>query len=184
MTRHKKTNVRIHVPRIIVSAIFIAFIIKTFVLDLVIVRGESMSPTIGTSTVALVARCAYGVRFPVSEFWALRWAEPRPGEIVLVAPVDNSSRLVVKRVFELGPAYLKMEAGVLIGRGGSIKLEPASSIRFAGSSFLPAGRVFIVGDNGTQSFDSRNYGTVPIEKIQGKVLLYSGGLFGSAIKSQ
>ncbi len=184
MTSVRAIKRPIHVPRIVVTAIVLAILIKTFAMDLVIIQGDSMSPTIAAHTVALVARCAYGIRLPISGAWVVRWAEPKPGEIVLVSPVDNSSRLVVKRVFELGPAYLKMESGILFGRGGSIKLEPASTIRFAGSPFLPSGRVFIVGDNGTQSFDSRNYGTVPIEKIQGKVLLYSGGLFGSAIKSQ
>jgi len=183
MTKASTLKRRINVPRIVVTAIAAAIFIKTFALDLVIVRGDSMIPTIGTSTVALVARCAYGVRFPVSGTWGIRWAEPMPGDIVLVAPVDRTSRRVIKRVFELGPAYLKAESGMLSGRGGSVKLEPASSTRLAGFSFLPAGRVFLVGDNGSQSFDSRNYGSVPIEKILGKVLIYSGGISDSAVKS-
>lgn len=180
MIKARATNSRIRVPRIVVAAVLVAVLLKTFVLDLVIVQGESMSPTIGTSTVALVARCAYGLRLPVTGSWALRWAEPEPGDIVLVAPADGVSRRVVKRIFESGPAYLKAEAGVLTGRGGSVKLEPGSLERLAGFSYVPAGRVFIVGDNGGRSFDSRNYGSVPIEKILGKVLVYSGGLSGSA----
>lgn len=182
MTRTKTTKARINVPRIVVAAILVAFLIKTFAVDLVIVQGDSMSPTIGTSTVALVVRCAYGIRLPASGTWVLRWAEPEPGDIVLVAPVEGVARRVIKRVFELGPAYLKTEAGVLFGRGGTIPLEPGSLARLAGFSYLPAGRVFIVGDNGSQSFDSRNYGSVPIEKILGKVLVYTGGLSGSAAK--
>jgi len=173
----------IHVPRIVVTAMLVALFIKTFAVDLVIVRGDSMSPTIGASTVALVARCAYGLRLPVSGTWVLRWAEPEPGDIVLVAPVDRNSRRVIKRVFELGPAYLRAEAGMLSGRGGSVKLEPDSSSRLYGFFYLPSGRVFIVGDNGDRSFDSRDYGSLPIETILGKVLLYSGGLSGSTIKS-
>ena len=183
MTRTKTTKARIHVPRIVVAAITVAFLIKTFAVDLVIVRGDSMSPTIGTSTVALVARCAYGIRLPLSGTWVVRWAEPKPGDIVLVAPVEGLARRVIKRVFELGPAFLRTEAGVLFGRGGTIMLEPGSSARPAGFSYLPAGRAFIVGDNGGQSFDSRNYGSVPIEKILGKVLVYSRGPAGSAAKS-
>jgi len=183
VTSTKTAKARINVPRIVVAAILVAFLMKTFALDLVIVHGDSMNPTIGTSTVALVARCAYGIRIPVSGTWIMRWAEPKPGDIVLVAPVEGVARRVIKRVFEMGPAYLKTEAGVLSGRGGTIILEPGSSARLAGFSYLPAGRVFIVGDNGSQSFDSRNYGSVPIEKILGKVLVYSGGPSGSAVKS-
>jgi signal peptidase I len=176
-------NRRIRVPRIVVTAIAVAILIKTFGIDLVIIRGDSMSPTIGAGTVALVVRCAYGIRLPVSGTWAVRWAEPEPGDIVLASPDDRGSRRVVKRVFELGPAYMKTEAGILSGRGGSIKLELTSSTRLAGYSFLPAGRAFIVGDNGRQSFDSRNYGSVPIEKILGKVLVYSRGPSGSVATS-
>lgn len=167
-----------------VSAILVALFIKVFVVDLVIVRGDSMKPTIRTGTVALVARCSYGLRFPAAGKWALRWSEPNLGDIVLVAPVDSVSKQVIKRVFEIGPAFLKSEAGVLSGRGGSIVLESNSSTRLAGYSYLPFGRVFLIGDNGSQSFDSRNYGSVPIEKILGKVLFYSGGPSGSAVKSQ
>jgi len=175
MTNRRTMNRTYSASRIVMAAVVVACLVKAFALDLVIVRGDSMSPTIGPGTVALVARFAYGIRFPVSGTYAVRWAEPVPGDIVLVSPTYNVSKQAVKRVFETGPAYLSAEAGTLSGRGGTVQLGQTSSSRLAGSTYVAAGRAFIVGDNGAVSFDSRDYGSVPIEKIVGKVLLYAGG---------
>jgi hypothetical protein len=103
---------------------------------------------------------------------------------VLVASGLAGSRKAVKRVFEVGPAFMKAEAGILAGRGGSAKLGASGAARLAGTSFVPAGRVFLLGDNAELSFDSRDYGAVPIEKIAGKVLLYFGGASRSVSKTE
>ena len=166
--RRKKTGA-ISAARVVIIAVVAASILKMFVIDLVIVRGESMSPTIGTGTVALVARCAFGIRSPLSGRYALRWAEPLPGDIVLVDPAPAGSRRAIKRVFETGPAFMRAESGILAARGGSVPLGPFSSSKLAGTTYVPAGRAFLTGDNGGSSFDSRDYGSVPIETIAGKV---------------
>lgn len=170
--------------RIVMSALVMAASIKTLVVDLVIVRGESMLPTIGSGTVALVARCAYGIRIPFMERYAVLWAEPAPGDIVLVSATDRQSRRAVKRVFEVGPAFIRFEDGLMTGRGGEAEAGTSASMRISGSRFVPANRVFVVGDNQSVSLDSREYGPVPIEKIAGKVLLYSSGLFRAGSKTE
>jgi len=175
---------RISATRIVAAAAAAALLVKLFALDLVVVRGVSMSPTIRPGTVALVARCAYGLRSPLSGGYLLRWADPLPGDIVLVDPTANGSRRAIKRVFELGPAYMRAEAGTLSGRGGTVTLGSGSSSALAGSPYVGAGRAFVVGDNQGQSLDSRDYGSVPIEKIAGKVLLYAGGRPGPVEKTE
>ena len=166
---------QISAVRIVIAATLVALLVKSFLFDLVIVRGDSMAPTIAPGTVALVARNAYGLRLPFSGKYLARWESPYPGDIVLVKDAGGGARRSVKRVFETGPAFLKAEAGVLTGRGGSTALTAADSLRLAGYIFVPHGRVFIIGDNMAVSFDSRDYGTVPIEKIVGKVIMYTGG---------
>ncbi|MBU0928646.1 MAG: signal peptidase I [Spirochaetes bacterium] len=175
MALGRRSRRNISAAWIVASAVAAATFVKVFIGDLILVRGVSMSPTIRPDSVALVSRCAYGIRLPFSSGYLARWAEPAPGEIVLVGLLAEGPRRAVKRVFEAGPAYMRAEAGVLSGRGGSVALGPVSSARLAGSTYVPAGRAFLVGDNGGESFDSRDYGSVPIETILGKVLLYSGG---------
>lgn len=161
--------------RIVAAAVIMAVGLKAFVVDLVIVRGDSMSPTIGSGAVAVVAPCAYGLRLPISGAYLLRWVEPEPGDIVLVSPSPPERRRAVKRVFDVGPAYLESEAGTLSGRGGVVALGRSPNSALAGTVYLPAGRAFVVGDNADRSVDSRRYGSVPIEKLAGKVLLWFGG---------
>ncbi|HRW24501.1 MAG TPA: signal peptidase I [Spirochaetia bacterium] len=166
---------RLSAARIIVAAVALAVALKAFAFDLVIVRGDSMSPTIGSGAVAVVSPCAYGLRLPLSGSYLVRWGEPAPGDVVLVSPFPPERRRAVKRVFDVGPAYLVAEAGSLRGRGGIVPLGPSPHSSLAGSAYLPAGRAFVVGDNVGRSIDSRRYGSVPIEKLAGKVLLWFGG---------
>jgi signal peptidase I len=166
---------RLSAVRIVLTATLVASVVKVCLFDLVIVKGDSMVPAIAPGTIALVARCAYGLRIPISGAYLLRWKTPLPGDIVLVEGAAGKARRSVKRVFETGPAFIKAEAGMLSGSGDAVPMAASDSLRVAGSSFVPRGRVFIVGDNAAVSYDSRDYGPVPIEKIAGKVILFTGG---------
>lgn len=163
---------RLSVPGIVATALLLALVIRMFVMDLVIVSGESMEPSVSTGTVVLVLRCAYGIRRPFGGGYIVRWKDPFPGEVVLVEPAGQGQRRRVKRVFETGPAFLNTVAEVLYGRAGEIPLSSANAVRYAGSTYLQPGFVFLVGDNVSESFDSRQHGPVPIEMIGGMVLLY------------
>jgi len=163
---------RLSVPGILATALVLALGIRLFVIDLVIVSGDSMEPSVSTGTIVLVLHCAYGIRRPFGDGYMVRWRDPVPGEVVLMEPAGQDMRRRVKRVFETGPAFLNTVAEVMFGRGGWIPLAPANAIRYAGSTYLQPGFVFLVGDNQSQSFDSRQYGPVPIEMIGGMVLLY------------
>lgn len=160
---------------LVASALIAAIAIKSFVLDLVAVKGGSMVPAMRTGTVAVVLRCAYGLADPIRGGYLTRWAEPKVGDIVVVDSPDGMPGLAVKRVFEVGPAFVEAQAGELHGSGGSVALEDRHIGRAAGSSFLPRDRVMVIGDAAVVSFDSRDYGSVPIEKIIGKVVLYPAG---------
>lgn len=175
--KHRMTR-RLSAGRIIIVAAIMAVMLKLFVLDLVVVRGESMLPTIEPGSVVVVLRCAYGLRLPLTTRYLVRWSSPMPGDLVLVSPSPGGSARAIKRVLETGPAFIAAEAGVLRGRGGSVELGAAAS-RFGGTSFIPGGRLFIVGDNAAVSFDSRDYGSVPIEAIAGRVVVYGGWLASS-----
>jgi signal peptidase I len=143
-----------------------------FLIDLVIISGDSMEPSVSAGTVVLVLRCAYGIRQPFGGGYLLRWKDPVPGQVVLVEPEGRNGRRRVKRVFETGPAFLNTVAEVMYGRAGWVPLAPADAIRYAGTTYLQPGLVFLVGDNQSLSIDSRQHGPVPIEMIGGMVLLY------------
>jgi signal peptidase I len=155
----------------ILAAALLVLLAKTFVLDAAVVDGPSMRPTLEPGALVLVLRCAYGLRSPSGYGYLLRWSSPRRGEIVAAAsPRDGLP--VVKRVAAAGPLSLSVAAGRLVGPGLDAALSARQAERMGDEVELPAGRLFLLGDNPPESLDSRDYGPVPIEAVSGRVLLF------------
>ncbi len=163
---------------ILLSALALAAAFRACVLDLVFVRGRSMDPVAAHGSLAVVAPSAYGLPSPSGTGYLVRWSEPRPGQLVILraasGPGARNRGTVIKRVLETGPAYLRVEDGALRGRGGSVRLDSSQRLKFHGEVWVPGGTVFVSGDNAAESWDSRDYGPVPIENVRAKVLLLLG----------
>ena len=69
--------------RPVLLALIAGLIIKLFIFDLMMTNGQSMSPTIKNGTVLIINRLQYGLRFPWQKKFLVRWAEPKPGEVVV-----------------------------------------------------------------------------------------------------
>jgi signal peptidase I len=84
--------------RAVFGAIIAAIIIKLFLFDLILADGDSMSPAIKNGTVLVINRLQYGLRFPGQQAYLVRWASPKPGEVVVFYTPDGE--LAVKRCEE------------------------------------------------------------------------------------
>lgn len=115
----------------------------------------------------------------------------RPGDHVLVEKVTRHSRewrwgdlaalrlpgtgeLAVKRIVALGGDLVAIEDGVLVVDGHPVAepyADPESidSVYF-GPVRVPAGAVFVLGDNRANSLDSRAFGPIPADELQGRVV--------------
>ncbi len=103
------------IPRfvaIILAAFLLVLTTKSFVLDLALVEGPSMYPTLRPGSVVVVLRCAYGLRFPGGNY-LLRWSVPRTGEVV-AALNPRSGRAVVKRVVAALPGLSSTEPSLFL----------------------------------------------------------------------
>ncbi len=164
---------------LILAALLIALFVKSFILDLAVVDGVSMFPTLKPGQVVLIVRCAYGLRIPSGRggyLWV--WDRPLPGQIVAaLSPVDG--RAVVKRVAAVGPLRLNLENERLEGDGFSLELPPTQSardlLRAQGGIAVESGGYFLLGDNPPESLDSRSYGALGLSSISGRVLAFGPG---------
>lgn len=159
----------------ILAALLLVVLVKALVLDVAVVDGRSMLPTLTPGSIVLVLRCAYGLPSPSGSGYLFAWAAPRRGEVVAAAsPRDGLP--VVKRVAAAGPATLRTAAGRLLGPGLDLPLSADQEGRIVAALGpaleLPAGELFLAGDNPPESLDSRDYGGVPIEAVSGRVLLF------------
>jgi signal peptidase I len=92
--------------------------------------------------------------------------------VVVTAPDDG--RLVVKRLVGLPGDRLAIRDALLFVDGERVA-EPYVDHRridalFYGPKVVPAGQIWVMGDNRAESIDSRDYNGVPYSSVQGRVL--------------
>lgn len=157
---------------ILVGVAFLALLIKGLILDLAVVEGPSMEPTLAAGRLVLVFRAAYGLRLPPAiaprNGYFLRWGKPCIGEVVAArSPRDGGQ--VVKRIVAEGPLLLHVEWNRLEGSGFAIGLE-GRTLPSGTEMILARDEYFLAGDNASRSIDSRDYGSVSSFLIVGRVV--------------
>jgi signal peptidase I len=131
----------------------------TGVLPLQVMRVDSgsMSPTIGVGDLLAVER----------------GAGPVHRHDVVVASHPDTGEPLVKRAVGLGGDQVAIEDGVLVVDGEPVCEPAVDPSRQDGVWFgpvtVPPGEVFLLGDDRGGSIDSRDFGTVPADDIEGLV---------------
>jgi signal peptidase I len=135
--------------------------VLTFVVTPLRVQSSSMDPTFRPGDELLVMQPP------------LLSAQPRRRDLVtLLRP--GTGRLLVKRVAAIAGDTVGIEDGVLVVNGAPVD-EPyvdhqlMDSVYF-GPVTVPAGAVFVLGDNRSGSVDSRSFGPVSLADVRGRVL--------------
>lgn len=157
-------------PILFLSVVLAALACKLFALDLMYVSGTSMTPTFPPGSFVLELKLAWGLPVPFANRYALRWGSPRAGDIVIF-PWHN--RWVIKRCVATEGMPLAFRSNgdyCVYVNGETIPLTGEQFFRLRGAERVPAGMLFVVGDNRDESLDSREYGFVSVDSVRGKVL--------------
>jgi signal peptidase I len=141
-------------------ALVVALLIRTFVVQVYLVEGPSMEPTLHTGERLLVNKMVYMLR------------EPKPGEIIVLEDPNRPDRELIKRVIAVGDETIEVKKGVVYVNGQALK-EPyinsvVTRLEDMAQTVIEPGFIFVMGDNRSWSFDSRNIGPVPVDKVDGK----------------
>jgi signal peptidase I len=145
--------------------------LRVFVAEPFKIPSESMSPTLKPGDQALVEKVA-GKRSP-HRGDLIAFHQPRTGEVLL------------KRVVAVGGDTVGLDDGVLVVNRRLVR-EPYANQKsqdgvYFGPVRVPAGTVFVMGDNRGVSEDSRDFGAVPADDIIGRAVarLWPPGRWGS-----
>lgn len=94
-------------------------------------------------------------------------------DLVLLASPDDGT-LLLKRVVAIAGDEVGFEDGVLVVNGADVDEPFVDYARVNGEYFgpvqVPAGHVFVLGDNRGSSVDSRAFGAVPLAAVVGTVV--------------
>lgn len=124
------------------------------------VDGFSMLPTLQDGEFVLVNRLAY------------HFGTPQRGDIVVFHYPPDPKQDLIKRVIGLPGDTVSVQNGV-VRVNNELLNEPyiAQPPRYTGSWVVPAGHLFVLGDNRNDSSDSHSWGMLPFENIVGKAVL-------------
>lgn len=147
----------------IVVAVVLAFLIRLFIVELYIVDGPSMRPTLQSQERLVVNKFIYSLR------------APEKGEILVFKYPRDQSRDFIKRVIATPGDTIEIKDGRVYVNDQMLNedyiLEKTRSEY--PKATVPDGTVFVMGDNRNNSEDSRfaDVGFVPYSLIKGKAML-------------
>jgi signal peptidase I len=151
---------------VIILAVSLALVfgfVRPFIVASYWVPSESMVPTLEV-----------GDRIFVSKF-IYRFTEPERGGIVVFKDVEGGEVDLIKRVVGVPGDEVEVRSGTLLVNGEP-QNEPYLNREipddsFFGPSRLSEGEVFVMGDNRANSADSRVFGPLPVENIEGEAFM-------------
>jgi signal peptidase I len=157
---HRERNETWEWVKSILIAIVLALLIRAFLLEVFMVQGQSMQPTLHDRERLIVSKVQYYLR------------QPRQGEIVVFKATDD--RDFIKRVIGVAGDEVRVDRqGVWVN--GSLLDEPyllEQAREQFGPAVIPPGTIFVMGDNRNNSMDSRHpsVGFVPLGLLKGKAM--------------
>lgn len=182
MSKNRKTAIREWSEAIII-AILIALFIRTFVVQAFKIPSGSMKPTLQIGDHLLVNKFTYGIKIPFTRKTLIPLNDPKREDIVVfIYPVERTKDFI-KRVVGIAGDTVEIKDKKIYLNGSPYNdghgvytdriLFPASiqpRDNF-GPVTVPAGHIFVMGDNRDQSYDSRFWGFVNLRDALGKAFI-------------
>ena len=165
-------------------ALILAFAIKTSIVEAYKIPSSSMEDTLLVGDFLLANKFVYGARIPLFGWRLPAINDPQPGDVVIFkVPTDRKTNYIKRCVATEGQVVEVINKELFVD--GIRFPDPVKSkhtdpyIRPAtmdgrdnfGKFTVPKGHIFVMGDNRDNSYDSRYWGTVPLDLVLGEALL-------------
>jgi len=184
LVRPFRKALRFGVRLVLVTALLVGFS-KASLVEAFFVPSSSMNPTLRVSDYILVPKFLYGLRIPLIDDVVVSWAKPERGDVIVFHQPRSTgegreSETFVKRVVALENDEVEIRGTQVFINGAPLEEPYARWLDFdlkVGYHFgpvrVPAGALFVLGDNRTNSQDSRDWPEhfVDLSRVVGKAVL-------------
>lgn len=148
--------------KVILSALLIAFVLRTFIFQLALVNQISMEPTLKEGQMLIISKVNYFV------------GTPKRGDIIVFKD-SYENKLLIKRVIGLPGEKIDLRNGKVFINDKELEPDYTSFPTYAyvqESWQVPEGQYFVMGDNREHSRDSRveTVGLINRKSIIGKAV--------------
>ena len=146
-------------PLLVVIALIVAWVIKSFLIQPFYIPSASMEPTFMPGDHVLVNKFIY------------RYSEPERGDVLVFKFPLDQSKDYIKRVIASGGERVELRGGKVLVNGKPIKesyTRRSFDVTPYGPRKVDKGEFFVLGDNRGNSADSRVWGLLPKDNILGK----------------
>lgn len=148
--------------KLILIALLIAVVIRSYVIEVVHISGNSMNPYIEDGDSVVLNKVTYLV------------AQPQRGDVVVIDAPDRNQDFYVKRIVGLPNEVITINDGKVY-IDGMLLYEPyLEGIYTNGdlNQMIETDSYFVLGDNRSESHDSRNsaVGAILEDSIKGKIV--------------
>lgn len=172
--RAKRSFWRTSTGRLIMMAA-VVFGVRVFIGEASVVPTASMEKTILVGDHLFMNKLFYGPELPLVHWRLPMLRTPRRGEIVVFRYPRDPAEAYLKRVAAVGGDLVEIHDGVLYVNHEPVR-EPYAVHRAPWHSsqeemepvVVPAGQLFVLGDNRDNSSDSRDWGCVPVHNVIGE----------------
>ena len=154
---------------VIGGGIAIALLVEAFLIQAFWIPSPSMEPTLDVGDRVLVNKLSY------------RFHDVNRGDVVVFERPPGAStgqngeiKDLIKRVIAVGGDSIEAKEGTVFVNGDQIDedyLEPGTPTDNLPLTAIPEGQVFVMGDNRTNSEDSRIFGPINEDAIVGRAFI-------------
>lgn len=178
--RKRKSTLREYTESLVI-ALILALIIKTSLVEAYKIPSGSMEDTLLVGDFLLANKFIYGAKIPLIDAHLPAVREPKPGDVIIFKFPLNPKQNYIKRLIAVEGQTVEIRKKQVYVDG---KLFPLPShgkytdpIMHTptrdnfGPVTVPPGKLFVMGDNRDNSYDSRFWGFLDRKLVLGKAMI-------------
>jgi len=169
----KKSKLREYIE-IIVTAVILALVVRTFIVQSYHIPSGSMKDTLLKGDFLFANKFIYGAKVPFVDWKLPAFREPRRGDVVIFKFPGDRKTDYIKRCIALEGEVIKVENKSVFINGKKLDEDYTKYIRGGLNDYgpyrVPDGHIFVLGDNRDNSYDSRFWGPLNKKLLRGEAL--------------